>query len=79
MAKKRKTSSKPDNQDISPLQALQFLEDMRNLTNDKNEPTVPISLRVPANLLRALKTQAKIQGSRYQSLIIRFIRKGLEK
>ncbi len=64
---------------ISPLQAVQFLEDMRKLSADINEVTVPISLRVPANLLRVLKTHAKMEGKKYQSLIISFIRTGLSK
>ncbi len=75
----KKNSKKQPIAEISPLQAVQFLEDMRKLSANTNEATVPISLRVPGNLLRALKTRAKIDGKGYQSLIITFIRKGLEK
>ncbi len=78
MAKKTKSKKLPTSE-ISPLQAVQFLEDMRKLSADTNEATVPISLRVPGHLLRALKTRAKIDGKRYQSLIITFIRMGLDK
>jgi predicted DNA binding CopG/RHH family protein len=78
MAKKTKSKKQPKTE-ISPIQAVQFLEDIRKLSTNINEATVPISLRVPANLLRALKTRAKIDGKAYQSLIISYIRKGLEK
>lgn len=79
MAKKPKSKNSALKADISPLQAVQFLEDMRKLSSHTNEATIPISLRVPANLLRAVKTRAKIDGKRYQSLIISFIRMGLDK
>jgi predicted DNA binding CopG/RHH family protein len=78
MAKKTKSKKQP-NAEISPLQTVKFLEDMRKLSANTNEATVPISLRVPANLLRALKTRAKIDGKAYQSLIISLIRTGLER
>lgn len=62
---------------ISPGQALQFLEDMRVLYSAKDEPTRAISLRVPENLLRLLKTRAALEGKKYQSLMIEILRKGL--
>lgn len=64
-------------QHITPEEALHFLESMRKLQEDVDEPSIPISLRVPANLLRALKMKAKIDQRKYQSLIIYYIRKGL--
>ena len=63
---------------IGPEEALRFLEDMRQLQSDRDEPTIAISLRVPANLLRAVKTTAKSKGQKYQSLIIQLIREGLK-
>ena len=71
MAKRR------PNTEIRPEEALQFLEDIRTMMRDKDEPTVAISLRVPANILRSLKTRAKADGKKYQSLMIEYLRKGL--
>ncbi len=62
---------------ITPLQAIQFLEDIRTLQNEMDEPTVAISLRVPGNILRALKLKAKADGKKYQSLIIEYLRQAL--
>lgn len=64
--------------EISPAEALQFLENMRQLAEDINEPTIPISLRVPGNLLRSVKLKAKADGKKYQSLIVEYIRQGLK-
>jgi predicted DNA binding CopG/RHH family protein len=64
---------------ISPEEAIQFLEDIRVMTTEIDEPTVAISLRVPANILRATKTRAKASGKKYQSLIVEYIRLGLRK
>lgn len=72
MAKRRKQT------EISPEEAIRFLEDMRNLSYDIDEPTVAISLRVPANILRATKLKAKAEKKKYQSIIIEFIRQGLK-
>lgn len=62
---------------ISPEEAIQFLDDLRRLQGEIDEPTVSISLRVPKNILRAIKTKAKASGHKYQSLMIDYIRKGL--
>lgn len=64
--------------ELSPEESLQFLEDMRNLIYERDEATIAISLRVPANILRALKAKAKSENKKYQSLIIEFIRSGLK-
>ena len=72
--KKNKSKSSGN---ITPLQALQFLEDIRNLQNEMDEPTVAISLRVPGNILRSLKLKAKADGKKYQSLIIEYLRQAL--
>ena len=61
----------------SPLQALEFLEDFRKLKELQDEPTEPISIRVPSNILRTTKSLAKIKGSKYQTLFIKWIREGL--
>lgn len=63
--------------EITPLQAVQFLESMRKLAEEKDEPTVMISLRVPGNILKILKNKAKLENKKYQSLIIEILRKGL--
>lgn len=70
--KKRKVKSEP-----SPLEALQYLESMRQLSEDKDEPTVMISLRVPGNILKTIKNKAKVENKKYQSLIIEILRAGL--
>lgn len=51
---------------------------MRRLVEDKDEPTVMISLRIPKNILRILKTKAKIENKKYQSLLIETLRKNLK-
>jgi predicted DNA binding CopG/RHH family protein len=63
--------------DIPPEEALRFLEDIRTLGSDIDEPTVAISLRVPGNLLRAVRTKAKASGKKYQSLMVEYLRQGL--
>ncbi len=73
MAKKKVESDSS----LSPEQAVRFLEDMRLLISEKDEKTRLISLRVPENLLRAVKTQARSEGKKYQSLLIEFVRRGL--
>lgn len=70
--KKQKTSNK-----ISPEEALRFLEDIRIMSTEIDEPTVAISIRVPGNILRALKFKAKADGKKYQSLIVDSLRKSL--
>lgn len=64
---------------ISPEEAVRFLEDIRRMAEDKDEATVAISLRVPANLLRTIKTKAKADGKKYQSLMIEYLRQGIRK
>jgi predicted DNA binding CopG/RHH family protein len=72
MAKSKKS-------EFSPEEAVQFLEDMRHLAFDIDQKTVAISLRVPENILRALKMKAKSENRKYQSLMIEYIRQGLKK
>lgn len=67
-------SKKPQ---LSPEEAVQFLDDMRKLSYHLDEKTVAISLRVPANILRALKAKAKAQNRKYQSMIIEALRQSL--
>ncbi len=79
--KKKLSKSKQDrvspNRLISPEDALRFLEDIRTMAGEVDEPTVAISLRVPNNILRAIKLKAKSDNKKYQSLIIEFLRKAL--
>ncbi len=63
---------------ISPEEALRFLEDIRTLAENIDEPTVAISLRVPGNILRAIKIKAKANDQKYQSLMIQYLRQGLK-
>jgi len=62
---------------VTPEEAIQFLEDVRRMVASIDEPTVPISLRVPGNILRALRLKAKSDGKKYQSLMIDYLRQGL--
>lgn len=62
---------------ITADEALRFLEDIQSIASDIDEPTVAISLRVPGNVLRAVKLKAKADGKKYQSLMIEYLRRGL--
>lgn len=62
---------------VSPEEALRFLEDIRIMASEIDEPTVTISLRIPANILRSVKTKAKANGKKYQSLLVEYLRNGL--
>lgn len=73
-----KKRSPPLKSKITPEEALQFLEDIRQMQEQLDEPTKAISIRIPANILRALKAQAKIENKKYQSLIMQYIRQGLK-
>lgn len=59
---------------VTPEEAMQFLESFRLMVAEKDLPTKPISLRVPENLLIALKVLAKDKNTNYQKLIIQSIR-----
>lgn len=65
--------------EIKPEDAIQFLEDIRNMSSHVDEPSVAISIRIPGNILRSLKLKAKAEGKKYQSLMIEYVRKGLLK
>ena len=76
MKKNRKNISK--NASITPEQALNFLEDFRQMSSGIDEPTTLISIRVPENILRILKIRAKSEGKKYQSLMIEYVRYALK-
>ena len=63
----------------TPEEAVEFLDAFQKMMADKDEPTKAISLRVPGNLLRALKIKAKADKTKYQTLIIHYIREGLSR
>ncbi len=63
---------------ISPEEALEFIEAFKKMLDDLDEPTQAISLRVPANLLKALKIKAKSENKKYQSMIVTMIRNYLK-
>lgn len=73
----KNSRSKLKSRPISPEEAVRFLEDIRLMTSEIDEPTIAISLRVPGNILRTLKLKAKRDGKKYQSLIVEYLRKGL--
>lgn len=70
----KKSRVKKNDAEISLDQAMQFIEDFRTLGQDIDEPTQMISIRIPANVLRAFKTKAKLGRHRYQSEIVRLMR-----
>ena len=74
MPKKTNRKSRP----VSIEEGLQFLEDIQRLPYELDEPTKPISLRIPQNILRAVKIKARLEKRKYQSLIVEFIRAGLK-
>lgn len=75
--KKSRRSQKIKKNSISPEEALRFLDGIRTMSSEIDEPTVAISLRVPGNVLRAIKWKAKADGKKYQSLMVDYLRKGL--
>jgi predicted DNA binding CopG/RHH family protein len=76
---KNKLSKKPTKtSEITPDEAVRFLEDIRLMSSEIDEPTVAISLRVPGNILRAIKLKAKSDGKKYQSLMVEYLRRGLK-
>lgn len=64
-------------QKISPEEAVEFLDSFRKMMAEKDEPTQAISIRIPANILRVIKTRAKMENKKYQSLIVEYLRKSL--
>lgn len=68
---------KKDKSVISPEEAVLFLDSFRKMMADQDEPTKAISIRIPGNILKALKTKAKIENKKYQSLIVEYLRLGL--
>lgn len=75
---RKKVKKKPAERRITPEEAVNFIESLRDMAAGLDEPTVPISLRVPANILRSLKLKAAADGKKYQSLIVEYIRRGLK-
>ena len=62
------------NKQTTAEQAITFIEDMRKMRANIDEPTQLISLRVPANILRSLKKDAELKGKKYQSVIVQLMR-----
>lgn len=76
MSKKSAKRSPPRKSKNATIdEAMRFLEDSRLLFSGNDEATKAISIRVPANVLRAFKTKAKVQEKKYQSVIITLMRK----
>ena len=51
---------------------------MRTLAFGLEEKTIMISLRVPANVLRAFKARAQMDNRKYQSTLVQLMRESLE-
>lgn len=65
--------------DLSPEDALVYIDSMQKMLMSIDEPTQAISLRVPANILRGIKLKAKARGLKYQSLIVQALRHELNR
>ncbi len=66
--------SPPESNKIKPLQALQFLEDLRLLSSNIDGPKKLISIRLPEKMIRSLKIKASQENKKYQSLIVEAIK-----
>ncbi len=66
------------NKKISPEEAVQFLENFRLMMARKDLESKLISIRVPENILNTYKTEAKLSGRKYQSLIVEAMRQFLD-
>ncbi len=77
--KKKNAVKKSLRTEVSPEEAVRFIEDLRLMSSQIDEPTVAISLRVPENILRSLKIKARAEGKKYQSLMIEYLRSGLQR
>ncbi len=62
---------------VAPEQAVEFLEAFRIMNAGLDEPTLPISIRILANILRAIRIKAKAENKKYQSVMVEYLRKGL--
>lgn len=75
---KKKTSENEKSitnpRDLTPEEVVDFLESFRKMVGQQDEATQLISLRVPANIIRAFKLRAKADGKKYQSMIIQAMR-----
>lgn len=58
-------------------EGLKFIDSFQKMLVQQDEKTVPISLRVPQNILTSVKFKAASQNKKYQSLLIEYIRLGL--
>jgi predicted DNA binding CopG/RHH family protein len=63
---------------IKPIEALEFLESMRTLSSQIDGDKKMISIRIPENLIKALKLKAKVENKKYQNLIVESIREYLK-
>ena len=52
---------------------LMFLEEMRLLNQKTQGPKKLISIRIPENLISALKKKAELENKKYQNLIVQAI------
>ncbi len=64
---------------VNTEKVLLFLEEMRVLDRRKQGPKKLISIRIPENFIRALKTKAEFENRKYQNLIVQAIEEFLLK
>lgn len=62
---------------VTPDEAVQFLEDFRLMMSRKDKEAKLISIRIPENILNTYKTEAKLNGQKYQSLMVEAMRQYL--
>ena len=77
MKKSNKKTRKKNSE--KPLEdGLLFIDSFQKMLADQDEATVAISLRIPKNLLRLLKFRASSTKTKYQTLLIEYLRRGLK-
>lgn len=73
----RKSKRKPA--ELTVDEAMRFLDDVQRLHAQVDEPTRPISLRVPENVLRSFKARARLDGKKYQTVVVALMREWILK
>ena len=64
--------------EVSIEEGLDFIASFQKMLADQDETTVAISLRIPKNLLHLLKSKADSKNTKYQTLLVEYVRRGLK-
>lgn len=60
---------------MNPEEVCQFLADYQELMFGVEQTSTLISIRIPDNILRAVKQKSQLAGKKYQSQIVELLRK----